>query len=70
MDWGNLIGNYVFPVVACVYMAVEMRSMRKEFAEQLRKITVSHETETDALRETINNNTLALQHIADIMQKN
>ena len=63
-DIATLIGQYAFPIVACIAMAYyvkytgdkhsnEMSEMRKEHKEEIEDLT-------DRLTEAIKNNTLAL----------
>lgn len=72
MDWMALIGNYVFPVVACVAMGWFIRYLfdmyRKEceaFRQDVKEMRKDHEIETQTLKEALNNNTIALTRLID-----
>lgn len=54
----QMIGSLGFPIAACCYMFYIMEKEREGHREEMNKIT-------DAL----NNNTLALQHLSDTLNK-
>ena len=59
MPWlAELIGNYMFPIAACIYLAFENRDQRK-----------SHREETAKLTEVLNANTVALTRLTDKMEE-
>ena len=47
-----------FPIAMCLIMAW-----------YIREIEIRHTNEVNALKDALNNNTLALQHLADITEK-
>lgn len=47
-----------FPIAMCLIMAW-----------YIREIEIRHSNEVNALKDALNNNTLALQHLADISEK-
>lgn len=47
-----------FPIAMCLIMAW-----------YIREIEIRHSNEVNALKDALNNNTLALQHLADITEK-
>lgn len=47
-----------FPIAMCLIMAW-----------YIREIEIRHNNEVNALKDALNNNTLALQHLADITEK-
>ena len=53
----TLIGNYAFPICCCVYL---FWSSAKE-----REV---HKTETDKLTDALNNNTIALTELRDLVK--
>lgn len=65
----TVIQQLGFPIAACVFMAYENHSMRKEFNEKLAILTQSHENETKLLTEALNNNTLAIQRLTDTFDR-
>lgn len=52
MDVTTLLGNYAFPIVACICMARYCKDMQKEHSEEVSK-----------LRDVLERNTIALEKI-------
>lgn len=52
MDVTTLLGNYAFPIVACICMACYCKDMQKEHSEEVSK-----------LRDVLERNTIALEKI-------
>ena len=52
MDVTTLLGNYAFPIVACICMAWYFKDMQKEHSEEVSK-----------LRDVLERNTIALEKI-------
>lgn len=52
MDVTTLLGNYAFPIVACICMAWYCKDMQKEHSEEVSK-----------LRDVLERNTIALEKI-------
>lgn len=59
MDVLTLLGNHAFPVVACVAMGWYVVRM-----------DTRHEKEVSALREAVDNNTVAIVKLVERMEKN
>lgn len=57
MDLAELIGNYCFPIAACVYLAWENRAQRQ-----------SHKEEADTMRTALEANTMAINRLVDRME--
>ena len=53
----NILGNYAFPIAACIYLAYDNRDQRK-----------SHAEEQKALTEVLTNNTVALTKLTDKLE--
>ena len=69
MDIMALLGQYVFPIVACVAMGWYVKDQGDKNREQLNKIMEQHKTEMKEVTTALNNNTLALQRLTDYMEK-
>lgn len=69
MDIMALLGQYVFPIVACVAMGWYVKDQGDKNREQLNKIMEQHKTEMKDVTTALNNNTLALQRLTDYMEK-
>lgn len=69
MDIMALLGQYVFPIVACVAMGYYVKDQGDKNREQLNKIMEQHKTEMKDVTTALNNNTLALQRLTDYMEK-
>lgn len=70
MDIATLIGQYAFPIVACVVMAWYVKYTGDKNREDLLSIRKEHEQETDKLAEAINNNTIALTKLVSLLGDN
>lgn len=53
----NMLSNYIFPIAACVFLAIENRDQRK-----------SHGEEMDKMTKALNDNTLAITRLVDHME--
>lgn len=56
MDISTIIGQYAFPIVACIAMAWYIRDQSKSHREEMKEIT-----------KALHNNTLAIQHLTDVL---
>lgn len=63
-----LLGQYAFPIVMCLIMAWYVKDQSDAHREEVKELNTQHRDETNQLSETINNNTLALQKLIDIME--
>ena len=68
MDILQLIGQYAFPIVACVAMGWYVKDQGDKNREQLDKIMEAHKIEIKEITTALNNNTLALQRLTDYME--
>lgn len=72
MDIATLLGNYAFPIIACIGMAWYVKYITDknsketlELNEQYTKVMLAYK---DELKNTINNNTLVMQRLCDTME--
>lgn len=68
MDILQLIGQYAFPIVACVAMGWYVKDQGDKNRQQLDKIMEAHKIEIKEITSALNNNTLALQRLTDFME--
>lgn len=68
MDIMSIIGQYAFPIVACIAMAWYVKDQSDKNREQLDKIMADHKMEVKDITVAINNNTMALQRLTDHME--
>lgn len=64
-----LIGSVGFPIVACGAMAYYVKYITDKNREQLTEVMNQHKTEMNDVTQAVNNNTLALQRLADFLDK-
>lgn len=63
------VGQYGFPIVMAIIMARYVKYTEDKHREERQQMTKDHKDETTTLKEAIVNNTLALQHLTDYMQR-
>ena len=68
MDILQIIGQYAFPIVACVAMGWYVKDQGDKYREQFDKITEAHKMEVKEITTALNNNTLALQRLTTFME--
>ena len=68
MDIITLVGQYAFPIVACIAMGWYVKDQGDKNREQLNKIMEAHKMEIKEITSALNNNTLALQRLTDFME--
>lgn len=69
MDILTLIGQYAFPIVACVAMAWYVKDQGDKNREQLKDIRNEHSAEMKEVTNAVNNNTLVIQRLVDFMEE-
>lgn len=52
LDVSTLLGNYAFPIVACIFMAYYVREIQRQHADEVSK-----------LRDVLERNTIVLEKI-------
>lgn len=68
MDIITLVGQYAFPIVACIAMGWYVKDQSDKNRDQLDKIMEAHKMEIKEITSALNNNTLALQRLTDFME--
>lgn len=72
MDIATLLGSYAFPVVACLGMAWYVKYITDKNSQETAKLNEQHTTimiaYKDEIKDAINNNTLAMERLCNIME--
>lgn len=72
MTWDaimQLIGNGLFPVVACIALAWYFSKVNDNYRQDIKEMQATHNEETKALTDAVNNNTLVIQKLVDKLDK-
>lgn len=65
----SIIGQYAFPIVACVIMGWYVKYIQDNYRKDISEISIRHKSEMDDVTKALNNNTLAIQRLTDFIQK-
>ena len=68
-DFLNILGDYVFPVVACCAMAYFVKYMYDETNKRIDILNEQHKNEVDNLSTVISNNTVALEKMNTLIER-
>lgn len=68
-DFLNILGNYVFPIVACCAMAYFVKYMYDETNKRIDELNTQHKDEVDNLSTVISNNTVALEKMNTLIER-
>ena len=65
----SMIGQYAFPIVACVLMGWYVKYIQDNYRKDINEISARHRQEMDDVTKALNNNTLAIQKLTDYIEK-
>lgn len=65
----TLLGNYVFPIVACCVMAYFVKYMYDQTNARVDKLNEDHKNEVDTLSDVIKNNTVAIEKMNTLIER-
>lgn len=65
----TILGNYVFPIVACCTMAYFVKYMYDQTNGRIDNLSKQHKDEVDTLSEVIKNNTIALEKMNTLIEE-
>ena len=65
----SVIGQYAFPIVACVVMGWYVKYIQDNYRKDISDISARHKEELDKVTQALNNNTLAIQRLTDYIEK-
>lgn len=63
----TLLGQYVFPIVACIAMGWYVKYTQDNYRKDIQELSKNHKEEIDKVTSALNNNTLALQKLTDVL---
>ena len=65
----SAIGQYAFPIVACVVMGWYVKYIQDNYRSDINSISARHKEEMDKVTEALNNNTQAIQKLTDYIER-
>lgn len=65
----SAIGQYAFPIVACVVMGWYVKYIQDNYRKDISEISARHKEEMEQVTQALNNNTLAIQRLTDYIEK-
>jgi hypothetical protein len=65
----SVIGQYAFPIVACVVMGWYVKYIQDNYRKDISDISIRHKAEMDNVMTALNNNTMAIQRLTDFIDK-
>lgn len=65
----SMVGQYAFPIVACVVMGWYVKYIQDNYRKDISEISGRHKQEMDQLTAALNNNTLAIQKLTDYIER-
>ena len=63
-----LIGQYAFPIAACVAMGWYVKYIQDNYRKDIAEISTRHKDEMDKVTMALNNNTIAIQKLTDYIE--
>lgn len=65
----SAIGQYAFPIVACVIMGWYVKYIQDNYRKDISDISTRHKEEMDQVTQALNNNTQAIQKLTDYIER-
>lgn len=65
----SAIGQYAFPIVACVVMGWYVKYIQDNYRKDISEISARHKEEMDQVTQALNNNTQAIQKLTDYIER-
>ncbi len=72
MSWDvvlQLINMGLFPIVACIGMAIFFKATNDNYRNDIKELTNNHKAELDAMSKALQDNTVAIQRLVDHLEK-
>lgn len=63
----DYIGQYAFPIIMCIIMAWYVKYQTDNNRSDINTINQMHRDEMEQVTKALNNNTLAIQHLTDLL---
>lgn len=64
----SVIGQYAFPIVACVVMGWYVKYIQDNYRKDISDISIRHKDEMEKVTAALNNNTIAIQRLTDFIE--
>lgn len=64
----SLLGQHGFPIVAAVVMGWYVKYTQDNYRKDIQELSKNHKEEIDKVTSALNNNTLALQKLTDVIE--
>lgn len=65
----SAIGQYAFPIVACVVMGWYVKYIQDNYRKDISEISSRHKEEMANVTQALNNNTQAIQKLTDYIER-
>lgn len=65
----SVIGQYAFPIVACIVMGWYVKYIQDNYRKDISDISIRHKDEMEKVTAALNNNTIAIQRLTDFIEK-
>ena len=65
----SAIGQYAFPIVACVVMGWYVKYIQDNYRKDISEISARHKEEMSNVTQALNNNTQAIQKLTDYIER-
>ena len=69
MDIIQIISTLGFPIACCLGLGWYVKTQTDNYRNDVKDIQREHKEETKQMTDTLNNNTLALQHLAEKIEQ-
>lgn len=72
MTWEGimtLISNGLFPIAACLGLAVFFNKVNDNYRNDIKELNAKNATEIDAVTKAITDNTMVIQRLVDMLEK-
>ena len=67
--WIQLISNNLFPIAACISLALFFNKVNDNYRSDIKELTASHKDEMHNMTEALNNNTAAINEIKILIKE-
>lgn len=65
----QIVSTVGFPIAMCLILAWYVKSLNDTHSEQISKLNQEHKEEVKQMTEAVQNNTLTIQKLVDLLQK-
>lgn len=67
MDWIQIVSTLGFPIACCIAMGLYVKYQTDNNRADIRYMNEQHEKEMADVTQAINNNTIAINHLVDML---